>query len=222
MEDVAKSTRIETLLASGGGAGGSASLASADRTGTASSGTVAQAEVAVTYKIGDVGPAGGMIFYDKGNNTGGWRYLEAAPAETEITAIWVSDARAFMGINKPFDLEDSVKKIGTGKTNTQDIDAYAKANGGGFGWAAVECADLSVNGFDDWFLPSLDELNFMYGNLHRKEEGGFRNENYWSSTSQENGAHIRFINFANGTTMSIFGTLGGTYEKFRVRACRQF
>ena len=29
-------------------------------------------------KVGDKGPAGGIIFYDKGNDSGGWRYLEAA------------------------------------------------------------------------------------------------------------------------------------------------
>ena len=32
------------------------------------------------YKIGDVGPAGGYIFFDKGYYSDGWRYLEAAPS----------------------------------------------------------------------------------------------------------------------------------------------
>ncbi|MDR2448029.1 MAG: hypothetical protein LBD58_12205 [Treponema sp.] len=27
------------------------------------------------YKIGDTGPAGGIIFFDKGNNPDGWRFL---------------------------------------------------------------------------------------------------------------------------------------------------
>ena len=31
------------------------------------------------YAIGDSGPAGGIIFYDKGDYSYGWRYLEAAP-----------------------------------------------------------------------------------------------------------------------------------------------
>jgi hypothetical protein len=40
------------------------------------------------YKIGDTGPAGGIVFYDKGFVSDGWRYLEATPAGTEFTADW--------------------------------------------------------------------------------------------------------------------------------------
>ena len=39
--------------------------------------------IAAVYKVGDTGPAGGIVFYDKGNNSGGWRYLEAAPEDSE-------------------------------------------------------------------------------------------------------------------------------------------
>ena len=38
------------------------------------------------YKVGDEGPAGGIIFYDKGEYSDGWRYLEAAPAD-----VWLVD-----------------------------------------------------------------------------------------------------------------------------------
>jgi hypothetical protein len=36
------------------------------------------------YNVSGTGPAGGIVYYDKGNDDGGWRYLEgaaAAPAE---------------------------------------------------------------------------------------------------------------------------------------------
>ena len=31
------------------------------------------------YRIAQKGPAGGWVFFDKGDYSGGWRYLEAAP-----------------------------------------------------------------------------------------------------------------------------------------------
>ncbi len=30
----------------------------------------------ISHQIGDTGPAGGIVFYDKGDDTDGWRYLE--------------------------------------------------------------------------------------------------------------------------------------------------
>jgi len=72
------------------------------------------------------------------------------------------------------------KEIGTGKTNsTSIINKCSEA-----GIAAKACLDLNLNGYSDWFLPSLFEMFKVYDN--RIYIGGFNtNPNsmrYWVST----------------------------------------
>ncbi|MCL2181169.1 MAG: DUF1566 domain-containing protein [Treponema sp.] len=43
---------------------------------------------AQNYSIGDTGPAGGIIFYDKGWYSNGWRYLEASRTDVSANAVW--------------------------------------------------------------------------------------------------------------------------------------
>jgi hypothetical protein len=151
-----------------------------------------------------------LIFYDKGNNNGGWRYLEAAPADLPRPSKAVSE-----NINQR---DCAERLVGKGNSNTQAIMAIAAGMGGGFGWAAQACDAFSLNGFNDWFLPSLDELHWMYGNLHSKGLGEFRNEWYWSSTADGNGNGnwFRTENFSDGKQDSF---RGGT--EHRVRPVRQ-
>jgi hypothetical protein len=78
--DIAKNARIETLMASGGGAGGGATASGGTAKAPTSGGGTATPAVpatpAKTYKIGNTVPGGGLVFYDKGNASGGWRYME--------------------------------------------------------------------------------------------------------------------------------------------------
>jgi hypothetical protein len=223
LADLAKSTRVETLLASGGGAAGTQTAQRGNTGGNTTAQALATPEPAAppapTYKIGDTGPAGGIVFYDKGNNSGGWRYLEAAPEDIS---------------RKLFATEEGVgievqRAVGTGKTNTQAIMVQANNRGGGFGWAAQACDALEVNGFDDWLLPSRDELHFMYGNLHMRNLGGFSLDWYWSSTYSWSGYGNKYYwwaeNFSDGKQEAQVGNrdIGwDTSNQFRVRAIRQF
>jgi hypothetical protein len=226
--DIAKSTRIETLLASGGGAGTGTRTAQTGGNAVPATRTVASAPAAQTpvvqvstpasaptvppvptYKIGDTGPAGGLIFYDKGNNSSGWRYLEAAPADID-RKLYAARERITVKVER---------SMGTGKTNTQAIMREANNRGGGFGWAAQACDALVVNGFDDWFLPSRDELHYMYGNLHIQGLGDFKSEWYWSSTFVDSYTINYWFreNFANGDQQDY-----PYQDQVNVRACRQF
>jgi hypothetical protein len=131
------------------------------------------------YKVGEFGPAGGIVFYDKGVFSGGWRYLEAAPSETEFTAQWGAYQK---------DVSGTGTAIGAGKRNTQVIADYLRQTGES-GRAAQLCASLDFDGYKDWFLPSKDELNLMYTNLKQKGLGSFQNNWYWSSSQDgSNGA----------------------------------
>ncbi len=76
------------------------------------------------------------------------------------------------------------RSIGSGKTNTIII---VNSQGSG-SYAAKLCYDLILNGFSDWFLPSINELNKLF--MNRVAIGGFVNDYYWSST--ENNSYLFF------------------------------
>jgi len=155
------------------------------------------------YKVGDRGPAGGWIFYDKGNNSGGWRYLEAAPKDLG-RAEWGCYGKSIPG--------KMGCAIGTGKSNTAGI-----INNCGEEWIAAKIASAyRGGGKNDWFLPSKEELDLMYENLFKHGIGLFAVGNYWSSSE--------FL--ANAAWVQDF--YGGSQDypnkdnMYRVRAVRAF
>jgi hypothetical protein len=216
LADLAKSARVETLLASGGGAAGIGTrTAQAGGSAVPASQATPQAPVYdKEYKTGDEGPAGGLIFYDKGNSSGGWRYLEAAPKSTEFITKWGAYGK----------IVRTATDIGAGKRNTALI--VAVLNTEGETGAAQYCDDLEVNGFDDWFLPSKGELGMMYRNLMLKGLGGFSSTLwsclYWSS-SEEGSNKAWYQNFSDGNQASgPYAHFNKEDSQFSVRAIRQF
>jgi hypothetical protein len=102
--------------------------------------------------------------------------------------------------------------IGAGLSNTNTIIAsqgsIATSNAAGLARA------YTGGGYNDWFLPSINELNQLY--LNRAAIGGFAEGLYWSSTeSTFNFASLK--NFINGS----FGS-GYKTSTFNVRAIRAF
>jgi len=176
------------------------------------------------YKIGETGPAGGLVFFDKGNNSGGWRYMEAAAADIG-PSVFVSGAELGSLPKNIYDqwektIDESGRGVGKGKYNTEYIMQVAQARGGGFGWAAQRCDIFESGGFDDWFLPSRDELNYMYGNLYMRGLGNFRPEAYWSSTTWTDtwGSYRAwYLNFYDGKHDN-----QNANQQRRIRPVRQF
>jgi len=158
------------------------------------------------YVLRDTGPAGGYIFYDKGYGyySDGWRYLEAAPSDQSGNAGWGCYEVSISGADGT--------AVGTGEQNTIDIETGCATAG----TAADICANLSLGGYGDWFLPSKDELNEMYTNLKVHGVGGFSNNRYWSSSeSNANYAWFQYFGLGGQSSNSKFYT-------DRVRAVRAF
>ena len=100
--------------------------------------------------------------------------------------------------------------IGTGNANTINI----VTNQGQGSYAAKLCSDLSLNGYTDWYLPSIDELRELYWN--KSSVGGFTNNNYWSSTNS---------NLSNAWYLNLGNSAANTIDKantYYVRAVRSF
>jgi len=171
------------------------------------------------YALRDTGPAGGLIFYVKeGGYSDGWMYLEAAPASTEWTGKqWGSYGTLIGGTGTG---------IGTGQSNTTIIVNWLNSNTDNtYGdvtnktdRAAYLCDALTLDGYSDWFLPSKDELNLMYTNLHNivTPVGGFADRYYWSS-SEDSAGIAWYQYFGNGSQYDDDEGSSG-----RVRAVRAF
>ena len=165
------------------------------------------------YHVGMIGPAGGYIFYDcdADNNSGnadglvssecGWRYLETAPEDLSTRypfGYYRPDGKTNTKIG-------TVERIGRGKSNTEALvssmgdEVYMYDTRGSY--AAFECYNYSIESggkiYDDWFLPSKEELNLVYINLHKKGAGNFQSALYWSSSEySSNHAWVQY--FDNG------------------------
>ncbi len=151
------------------------------------------------WQVGMVGPAGGIVFFDQGSYHNGWRYMEAWTADESGTSQWKRSLTSTPGTEQ---------RIGAGYTNT-----YSAMTGTEHPAAAV-VRSATHGGYNDWFLPSRNELNEIY--LQRGVIGGFASADYWSSSNQSEPS-AWYQNFANGN--QYYQPKG---QSFRVRAVRAF
>lgn len=181
-------------------------------------------------QLGDIGPAGGIVFYDGGPNHSWGRYLEASPSSTEAVGLpWkrlsVNDRQRRLYYDSPLATARlkrvASKLIGAGQLNTtRIIRTYGRGN-----YAARYAALLVVNGYDDWFLPSEDELEKMYTFMQTADTplDPLKRSYYWSS-SEYDYDNAWTINFKDGQQFDrLKWTVPGPGIKaIRVRAIRAF
>ncbi|MCL2558314.1 MAG: hypothetical protein FWE09_07535 [Treponema sp.] len=178
----------------------------------AAHGALEKKSVKKSYKVGEDGPAGGIIFLDKGVYESGWRYLECAPHDIG-PAQWGKVSYGYGHV----DLKD---EIGNGKRNTDQIlKMFSKMFGNESGKAVHLCVALEMNGFKDWFLPNSAELNLMMTNLHKKGLGNFSNRAYWSSSAFGDGGYLHPYSYIAGENIYGDGRVDCLYY---VRAARIF
>lgn len=195
-------------------ADGSGSSYAAGSTFTISAGTNTLYVQWKAYAVYDIGPAGGRIFYVGTSYTAdtagtSYRYLECAPFDQTLSggAFW-SPSYALLTGDKT--------AIGTGANNTYLI---VHSHGSG-NYAAALCASLNIGGYDDWFLPSKDELYLIYDTLYTEALFSLTNWNaYWSSSqiTAWGKEYAWSFNFAGGS----WG-YGLTSSCAAVRAIREF
>ena len=114
---------------------------------------------------------GGLIFYFDQNSEYG---LVVADSDlNEVWANWGCFGTLISGADGT--------EIGTGSQNTMEIVAECTSTT----TPAYLCANFSLNGYSDWFLPSKDELNAIYVNLKVNGLGNISDEQYWSSSEYD-------------------------------------
>lgn len=131
--------------------------------------------------IGDLAPGGGYVFYVSatpiniatGISTGGI-YLATAPqtwygGATDPIAGWGCSGT---------DISGTSAAVGSGAQNTW-LNTIGCATAGR---ASRLAADSSAEGFTDWFMPSIGELNLIYSNLKLAGLSNLNGADYWSST----------------------------------------
>ena len=115
--------------------------------------------------------------------------------------------------------------IGTGLLNTTKITSIQGAGS----YAAKFCEDYTVTvgpvTYDDWYLPSIDELNKLY--INRDAIGGFKTDNnafYWSSTEydSQNARDVYFYPPGHDSYQQNIGYYIKGYPSDYVRAIRSF
>ena len=157
-----------------------------------------------TLPVGQTGSGGGIVFFDKGNTIGGWRYLEVAPNDQSTGIQWGCSGTSIPGTKL---------SIGSGEANTGLIVTGCKEAS----FAAKLCDNLTLGGQSDWFLPTIDEINLMYINLYLNGKGNFSTLNYYWTSGELDSSLARFFRFIDRSRAAFPKS-----ETLYVRAVRAF
>jgi hypothetical protein len=174
--------------------------------------------------LGAIGPGGGLIFFiDSAGEYQDFDYLEAAPTDGAGSVPWVTEI-LFCGegnLNCTTSYVSSVsatrelQALGTGLRGTLRV--VHRGDSGSVNrayYAAGVASSYSTATAADWYLPSYDELEKMYQNLHQLGLGSFTN-NIYASSSELTELNVSNINFTNGAWASTLKTFETSVRPIR-------
>ncbi|GAW87841.1 hypothetical protein bplSymb_SCF21201P001 [Bathymodiolus platifrons methanotrophic gill symbiont] len=163
-----------------------------------------------TYKVGDTGPAGGIVYYTTDDGKHGLEVgLEDLPASP-----WGCFGNAITGARG--------KNIGDGKANTDAI-LTADCTIAGVKSAAHVAASYSNNGISGWHLPSIGSLKEIYYVVYRSDLPGFHRSGtplFWSST--EDNAERAWLMIFGSTDVEDYPDYKNVITAAKVRPVRSF
>jgi hypothetical protein len=160
--------------------------------------------------LGDTGPGGGKIFYKATTpfacgltRSATCTYLEAAPylwfaGLADPTRRWADTPYQNTAVNNATSPQTATAtEIGWGYRNTRAIILQGNSDTATSAAALADSHTVTVSGvvYDDWFLPSMDELAQLYS--QKETVGGFVADYYWSS-SEFSAYEPCFHGFGNG------------------------
>ncbi|MBU6201932.1 MAG: DUF1566 domain-containing protein [Acidobacteria bacterium] len=132
------------------------------------------------YEPGDTGPGGGTVYYvaDEPFPCGSdlsrrCTTLEAAPIDADADRTWAEEPYVSADVTGA-----GRTSVGAGWANTLDI--LAQGNTDPAISAAAYADAYEHDGYDDWYLPSKDEIFELYD--HMAANGTLPGRDYWSST----------------------------------------
>jgi hypothetical protein len=158
--------------------------------------------IAVVYTVGQTGPGGGKIFYVAPTpfacgptRSASCTYLEAAPHgwyfnSTNPSRNWAQTTPVDYStttVGSSGGETATASAIGWGYRNTRAIINQGNSNSDLSAAALADSHTVTVSGivYDDWFLPSQDELKKLYDSSFAADQAYFGNagdNGYWSST----------------------------------------
>jgi hypothetical protein len=162
----------------------------------------------IEYAIGDIGPAGGIVFDVTPDGLNG---LEAAPVD-QVPTPWNCDGTNVEGVEN-IEFVEAVDP-NSGAANTPLI--AVQCPGDATNAAVLAAVYVWPNGQTGGFLPNKEELDLLYDQKVAEVVGGFVSDFYWSSSeSSAFSAWLQVFDSGNQVNPSKFNSNG-------VRAVRAF